>query len=73
MNAFVEATPISGPAWVSSVPSLMRVAWLPGTLQMHASSAPRSFAASIADSVSAVSPDCETPSASTLPSTMGSR
>ncbi len=32
---------------------------------MQASSAPRSFAASIADSVSAVSPDCETPSAST--------
>ena len=73
MKALVEATPISGPAWVSSVPSLTRVAWLPGTLQMQASSAPRSFAASIADKVSAVSPDCETPSASTASSTIGSR
>ncbi len=73
VKALVEATPISGPACVSSVASLTRVAWLPSTLQMQASSAPRSRAASMAESVSAVSPDCEMPSASTSFETIGSR
>ena len=34
MNALVEATPISGPACVYTVPSVSRVAMLPTTLQM---------------------------------------
>ena len=34
MNALVEATPISGPACVYTVPSASRVAMLPTTLQM---------------------------------------
>ena len=56
VNAFVEATPISGPAWVSSVPAASRVSIEPWTLQMAMGSAPRRFASRNAASVSAVSP-----------------
>ncbi len=34
VNALVEATPISGPAWVISVRSDSRTSELPGTLQI---------------------------------------
>jgi len=42
-------------------------------LQIVARYAPRSCAASIAERVSAVSPDCEMPIARTVESTIGSR
>ena len=59
MNAFVEATPISGPACVSSVPAASRVIIEPTTLQIASVFEPFCFASRCAASVSAVSPDCE--------------
>ncbi len=58
VNAFVDATPISGPACVYTVPSASRVAMLPTTLQIATLLAPSRFASRSAPSVSAVSPDC---------------
>ncbi len=56
MKAFVEATPISGPAWVRSDPAASRVSMEPCTLQMARGKAPRAFASRNAARVSAVSP-----------------
>jgi hypothetical protein len=51
----------------------MRVACEPGTLVSATNRAPRSFAASIAHTVSIVSPDCEMPATRTEGSAIGSR
>ena len=69
----VEATPISGPACVYTVPSASRVAMLPTTLQMAMLLAPLRFASRSAASVSAVSPDCVMTIASSLVATIGLR
>ena len=60
MNAFVEATPISGPALVNNTKSDSLARELVGTLQI-ASEARYSFSLAKfkAAKVSAVSPDCE--------------
>ena len=73
VNALVEATPISGPACVYSVPSVSRVAMLPTTLQMAMLRAPWRFASRSAASVSAVSPDCVMTMASVFGETIGWR
>ena len=59
VNALVDATPISGPACVSSVPAASRVIIEPTTLQMASVFEPFCLASRCAASVSAVSPDCE--------------
>ena len=59
VNALVEATPISGPACVISVPAASRVIMEPTTLQMASVFEPFCLASRCAASVSAVSPDCE--------------
>jgi hypothetical protein len=69
----VEATPISGPARVRSVPSHSRVMLDPTTLQMEMAREPRRLASLTAASVSAVSPDWVTASTSVFSSTSGSR
>ena len=56
MKALVEATPISGPACVSSEPAASRTSIEPCTLQIAIGSAPRALASRKAPSVSAVSP-----------------
>ena len=56
MKAFVEATPISGPAWVRSEPAASRVSIEPWTLQIARPRAPFDFASRKAARVSAVSP-----------------
>ena len=71
VNAFVEATPISGPACVYTVPSASRVAMLPTTLQIAMDRAPFFRASRSAASVSAVSPDCVITTASVRLSTIG--
>ena len=73
LNAFVDATPISGPAWVYTVPSVSRVAMLPTTLQIEMLRAPFRLASRSAASVSAVSPDWVITTASVFLDTMGSR
>ena len=73
VKALVEATPISGPAWVKRVPSASRVSMLPTTLHTAAVRAPLALASRIAASVSAVSPDWEMKTQSVLSSTSGSR
>ena len=57
VNAFVDATPISGPAWVYVPPEVVLVIEDPTTLQIPKVRAPFSFANSKAAKVSAVSPD----------------
>ena len=52
----MEATPISGPAWVRSVPSASRVSIEPCTLQIAIGRAPSFLASRNAARVSAVSP-----------------
>ena len=69
----VEATPISGPAWVSSVPSASRVIIEPWTLQMAMGSAPSFLTSRKAARVSAVSPLWLMPTARVSGSTMGVR
>ena len=59
MNVFVAATPISGPARVSRMPSTSRAKLLPPTLQMATVCDPCCRATRAAASVSAVSPLCE--------------
>ena len=59
VKALVEATPISGPACVISVPAASRVIMDPTTLQIASVFEPFCFASRCAASVSAVSPDCE--------------
>ena len=73
VNAFVEATPISGPACVWIVPCASRVAMLPTTLQIARLRAPFPFASRKAASVSAVSPDCVIATASVLSLMIGLR
>ena len=59
VKAFVEATPISGPACVYA-PAFVSLAIVdPTTLQTPNTKAPFDFASLIAANVSAVSPDCE--------------
>ena len=57
MKAFVEATPISGPACVYDPASVIREIEEPTTLQIPRIVAPLDFASSSAANVSAVSPD----------------
>ena len=57
VNAFEEATPISGPACVMIVPAASRVTMEPTTLQMASVLDPFCLASRCAASVSAVSPD----------------
>jgi hypothetical protein len=61
VKAFVDATPISGPARVSITSSDSRTSELSGTLQIASCDRyPACFASLSAASVSAVSPDCDT-------------
>jgi hypothetical protein len=73
VNALVEATPISGPAWVSMQASAMRQADEPRTLQIVATTASWAAAISMAARVSAVSPLWVTPTTSTSLSRSGPR
>ena len=57
VNAFVEATPISGPAWVYIPASVNLGIEDPTTLHIPKTVAPLFFASSRAANVSAVSPD----------------
>ena len=60
VNALVDATPISGPARVSSTRSDSRTSELSGTLHIgQRRQVARLLARRSAASVSAVSPDCE--------------
>src|ERR1700716_3205289 len=60
VNAFVEATPISGPARVSMTSSDSRTSELGGGVKMERKERdPDCCASRSAASVSAVSPDCE--------------
>ena len=72
VKAFVEATPISGPASVRIVAAASRVIIEPATLQMATVFDPFCFASRCAAKVSAVS-DWLTQIVSVLESTMGSR
>ena len=56
VKAFVEATPISGPACTYTPPSDSRAMLLPTTFTIPSTVAPLAFASRSADSVSAVSP-----------------
>jgi len=72
-NALVDATPISGPACMYSVPVASRERAEPTTLVMARIGQPLSRAALTAPSVSAVSPDCDTATTSVSGPTMASR
>jgi len=61
--ALVEATPISGPAWVGKTTSEARAIELSGMLTIEAMRWPSARACWSAASVSMVSPDCDTKSA----------
>ncbi len=74
VKALVEATPISGPARVSSTSSDSRTNELSGTLQMdNVDRYADCLAMRRAASVSAVSPDCEMVTNSVLRGTTGLR
>ena len=73
MKAFVEATPISGPACVANTASAMRAIWLPGAFTMAAIGEPARRASDSAATVSAVSPDCEMPIVNVRSLTTGRR
>ncbi len=74
VKALVEATPISGPARVSSTSSDSRTSELSGTLQIASvDRKPALRASRSAASVSAVSPDCEIDTNSEFAGTTGSR
>ena len=73
VKALVEATPISGPAWVGSSRSASRAMLLVGTLQTTAIVWPSALAWWSAASVSAVSPDWLMNSASPPGSITGAR
>jgi hypothetical protein len=60
VKALVDATPISGPAWVWRTSWLSRAMVAPRTLQTESTRAPRSRPSRSAARVSAVSPDWET-------------
>ncbi len=64
MKAFVEATPISGPACVARTPSTRRAIAEPGTFTTPTVGAPARIASVNAATVSAVSPDWEIPTTS---------
>ena len=59
VKAFVDATPISGPACVYAPAFVSLAIEDPTTLQTPKTKAPFDFASFIAAKVSAVSPDCE--------------
>ena len=59
VKAFVDATPISGPAWVYAPAWVSLAIDDPTTLHTPKTKAPLDFASLIAANVSAVSPDCE--------------
>ena len=73
VKALVEATPISGPAWVTSTASLSRAMELCGTLTMLRIGWPDRRTRRSASSVSIVSPDCETKSDTPPAASGGSR
>ena len=73
VKALVEATPISGPAWVMSTVSASRDRVLSAALTMPSRCWPRALQKRSAARVSAVSPDCEMKSASPPSSRGGSR
>ena len=72
-NALVEATAISGPAWVYSTASDSRGIVEPWVLQIASTLAPCSRACRTAMRVSIVSPDCEMATTSVRGPTTGSR
>ena len=59
VKAFVEATPISGPAWVYDPALTSLLIEEPTTLHIPYKKAPSFLASFIAANVTAVSPDCE--------------
>ena len=59
VKAFVDATPISGPARVGKTKSASRAIVLSGTFTMPTDFKPNLEACRIAMSVSRLSPDCE--------------
>ena len=69
----VEATPISGPAWVYRAPSQVRAMAESTTLQMASVRAPRRLASLMAARVSAVSPLWEIATTRSSGPTTGSR
>ena len=71
VKALVEATPISGPAWVRMVPLASRVIIEPTTLQIASVFEPFCLASRWAASVSAVSPDWLMQMTSVRSSTIG--
>ena len=71
VKAFVEATPISGPACVYEPAWVSRGIELPTTLQIPIIVAPFDLASFTAASVSAVSPDWEIAMTISLSSIMG--
>ena len=73
VKAFVEATPISGPACVRIVPAASRVIIEPMTLQIASVGEPLIFASRCAARVSAVSPDWLMQTVSVFESRIGSR
>ncbi len=73
VNALVDATPISGPACVISVPDASRVIAEPTTLQIASVFERLCMASCSAARVSAVSPDCEITMVSVSGPTIGSR
>ena len=73
VNALVDATPTSGPAWVYMPQSVSRAIVEPTTLQMPITIAPFSLASLSAASVSAVSPDWEITTTTSSEETIGLR
>ena len=73
MKVFVEATLISGPAWMYRTPCASRASALPTALQTATTAAPLALAACTAPRVSAVSPDCESATTKVSGPTCGSR
>ena len=73
VKVLVEATPISGPAWMYRIPCASRARALPTTLQTATTAAPLALAACTAPSVSAVSPDWESATTRVSGPTSGSR
>ncbi len=59
VNAFVEATPTSFPAWVNIPASVSCAIVEPGTFTIPSVNIPLCFASRSAARVSAVSPDCD--------------
>src|SRR5438067_2392544 len=73
VKVLVEATPISGPAWVYTTPWASRARALPTTFEMATTGAPLARAVRTAPRVSAVSPDWLMATTSVSGPTTGSR